>query len=139
MGPTMMKKKKCGGTDSKSERKAKCIRHLAVGNSQNLAKQLRKRRAALAGFSKEQLVNTFLELEAGVAMLEMQVEKVRRAEEEIAEVGEEDYDFFRGEFPMSRETAEKVRWYQERIMEVKEENAHLMTKIDHASPPHGGA
>ena len=98
----MMKKKKCGGSDSKSEREAKCFRHLAVGNSQNLAKQLRKRRAALAGFSKEQLVNTFLELEAGVAMLEMQVEKVRKAEEEIAEVGEEDYDFFRGEFPMSR-------------------------------------
>ena len=92
-----MKKKKCGGSDSKSERDAKCIRH-----SQNLAKQLRKRRAAPAGLSKEQLVNTFLELEAGVAMLEMQVEKVRRAEEEIAEVGEEDYDFFRGKFPMSR-------------------------------------
>jgi len=55
------------------------------------------------------------------------VEAVRRAEEEIADVGEEEYDFFRGEFPMSRETAERVRWYQERIIEVKEENAHLMT------------
>ena len=32
----------------------------------------------------------------------MQMEAVKRAEEEIAEVGEEDYDFFKGEFPMSR-------------------------------------
>ena len=107
----MMKNKKCkcGGSDSKSERGAKCrccIRE-AVGSSQNahLARQLRtgscgKRRASLAGLSKEQLVSTFLELESGVAALE--VESVRRAEEEIAEVGEEEYDFFRGEFPMSR-------------------------------------
>ena len=110
---TMMKNKKCkcGSSDSKSERGAKCrccIRE-AVGSLQNayLARQLRtgscgKRRASLAGLSKEQLVSTFLELESGVAVLEMQVEAVRRAEEEIAEVGEEEYDFFRGEFPMSR-------------------------------------
>ena len=109
----MMKNKKCkcGGSDSKPEREARCrccIRH-AVGSLQNalLARQLRtgscgKRRASLAGLSKEQLVSTFLELESGVAALEMQVEAVRRAEEEIAEVGEEEYDFFRGEFPMSR-------------------------------------
>ena len=111
----MMKNKKCkcGGSDSKSERGAKCrccIRE-AVGSSQNahLARQLRtgscrKRRASLAGLSKEQLVSTLLELESRVAALEMQVEAVRRAEEEIAEVGpgEEEYDFFRGEFPMSR-------------------------------------
>ena len=110
----MMKNKKCkcgSGSDSKSEREAKCrccIRP-AAGSLQNphLARQLRtgscgKRRATLAGLSKEQLVSTFLELESGVAALEMQVEAVRRAEEEIAEVGEEEYDFFRGEFPMSR-------------------------------------
>ena len=109
----MMKNKKCkcGGSDSKPEREGRChccIRH-AVGSWQNalLARQLRtgscgKRRASLAGMTKEQLVSTFLELESGVAALEMQVEAVRRAEEEIAEVGEEEYDFFRGEFPMSR-------------------------------------
>ena len=80
-----------------------------VASLQNphLARQMRtgsssKRKATLAGMSKEQLVSTFLELESGVAELEMQVEAVRKAEEEIAEVGEEDYDFFRGEFPMSR-------------------------------------
>ena len=41
-------------------------------------------------------------MESRVAVLEMQMEAVKRAEEEIAEVGEEDYDFFKGEFPMSR-------------------------------------
>ena len=41
-------------------------------------------------------------MESRVAVLEMQMEAVKRAEEEIAEVGEEDYDFFKGEFPMPR-------------------------------------
>ena len=107
---TMMKKCKCGANESKSERESgcRCVRQ-TVASSQNphLARQLRtgssgKRRAALARLSKEQLVSTFLELESGVAALEMQVEAIRKAEEEIAEVGEEEYDFSRGEFPMSR-------------------------------------
>ena len=37
-----------------------------------------------------------------MAVLEMQMEAVKRAEEEIAEIGEEEYDFSKGEFPMSR-------------------------------------
>ena len=106
----MMKKCKCGANDSKSEKESsRCCVRQTVASSQNppLARQLRtgssgKRRAALARLSKEQLVSTFLELESGVAALEMQVEAVRKAEEEIAEVGEEEYDFSRGEFPMSR-------------------------------------
>merc|ERR1712029_61993 len=78
--------------ESKSERESscRCVRQ-TVASSQNphLARQLRtgssgKRRAALARLSKEQLVSTFLELESGVAALEMQVEAIRKAEEEIA-------------------------------------------------------
>ena len=56
----------------------------------------------LASLTKEQLVKRFLELESRVAVLEMQMEAVKRAEEEIAEIGEEEYDFSKGEFPMSR-------------------------------------
>ena len=106
----MMKKCKCDGGGGKSEKGSKCnCTRQTVATLQNphLARQLRlgssgKRKAALAGLSKEELVSTFLELESGVAELEVQVEAVRKAEEEIAEVGEEEYDFSRGEFPMSR-------------------------------------
>ena len=105
----MMKKCKCDG-GGKSEKGSRChCTRQTVASLQNphLARQLRtgssgKRKAVLAGLSKEQLVSTFLELESGVAELELQVEAIRKAEEENAEVGEEDYDFFRGEFPMSR-------------------------------------
>ena len=107
---TMMKKCKCDGGGSKPEKGSRChCTRQTVASLQNphLARQLRigssgKRKAALAGLSKEELVSTFLELESGVAELEVQVEAVRKAEEEMAEVGEEEYDFSRGEFPMSR-------------------------------------
>ena len=110
-GADTMKMCKCGAVnDSKLEKEARCRcfrQTFACSQNPHMARQLRtgrseKRRTALAGFSKEQLVSTFLELETRVTALEMQVEAVRKAEEEIAEVGEEEYDFSRGEFPMSR-------------------------------------
>ena len=144
-----MKKCKCSnlGLDFEKTAKCRCLRQTAVTQLSNrltkTASSGRKRKAVLASLTKEQLVKRFLELESRVAVLEMQMEAVKRAEEEIAEVGEEDYDFFKGEFPMSRslilldailvlfsllrDTAERIRWYQERIFETKEENEYLMT------------
>merc|ERR1719461_1842091 len=126
----MMKKCKCSnlGDDLEKTAKCRCLRQTAVTQLSNqLSNKLtktassgRKRKAVLASLTKEQLVKRFLELESRVAVLEMQMEAVKRAEEEIAEVGEEDYDFFKGEFPMSRDTAERIKWYQERIFETKE-------------------
>ena len=143
-----MKKCKCSnlGVDLEKTAKCRCLRQTAVTQLFNkltkTASSGRKRKAVLASLTKEQLVKRFLELESRVAVLEIQMEAVKRAEEEIAEVGEEDYDFFKGEFPMSRsnfllnmfsvlffllrETAERIRWYQERIFETKEENEYLM-------------
>ena len=143
-----MKKCKCSnlGVDLEKTVKCRCLRQTAVTQLSNkltkTASSGRKRKAVLASLTKEQLVKRFLELESRVAVLEMQMEAVKRAEEEIAEVGEEDYDFFKGEFPMSRsffllyvisvlffllrDTAERIRWYQERIFETKEENEYLM-------------
>ena len=143
-----MKKCKCSnlGVDLEKTAKCRCLRQTAVTQLSNrltkTASSGRKRKAVLASLTKEQLVKRFLELESRVAVLEMQMEAVKRAEEEIAEVGEEDYDFFKGEFPMSRslilldailvlfsllrDTAERIRWYQERIFETKEENEYLM-------------
>ena len=103
-----MKKCKCSniGVDLEKIAKCRCLRQTAVTQlSTKLTKTAssgRKRKAVLASLTKEQLVKRFLELESRVAVLEMQMEVVKRAEEEIAEVGEEDYDFFKGEFPMSR-------------------------------------
>ena len=144
-----MKKCKCSnlGVDLEKTAKCRCLRQTAVTQLSNrltkTASSGRKRKAVLASLTKEQLVKRFLELESRVAVLEMQMEAVKRAEEEIAEVGEEDYDFFKGEFPMSRsffllyvisvlffllrDTAERIRWYQERIFETKEENEYLMS------------
>ena len=105
---TMMKKCKCSnlGVDLEKTAKCRCLRQTAVTQLSNkltkTASSGRKRKAVLASLTKEQLVKRFLELESRVAVLEMQMEVVKRAEEEIAEVGEEDYDFFKGEFPMSR-------------------------------------
>ena len=86
--------------------KCRCLRQTAVTQLSNrltkTANSGRKKKAVLASLTKEQLVKRFLELESRVAVLEMQMEVVKRAEEEIAEVGEEDYDFFKGEFPMPR-------------------------------------
>ena len=143
-----MKKCKCSNLDLDLEKiaKCRCSRQTAVTQLSNrltkTASSGRKRKAVLASLTKEQLVKRFLELESRVAVLEMQMEAIKRAEEEIAEVGEEDYDFFKGEFPMSRslillnvilvlffllrDTAERIRWYQERIFETKEENEYLM-------------
>ena len=104
----MMKKCKCSNLDLDLEKiaKCRCSRQTAVTQLSNrltkTASSGRKRKAVLASLTKEQLVKRFLELESRVAVLEMQMEAVKRAEEEIAEVGEEDYDFFKGEFPMSR-------------------------------------
>ena len=144
----MMKKCKCSnlGLDLEKTAKCRCLRQTAVTQLSNrltkTASSGRKRKAVLASLTKEQLVKRFLEVESRVAVLELQMEAVKRAEEEIAEVGEEDYDFFKGEFPMSRsffllyvisvlffllrDTAERIRWYQERIFETKEENEYLM-------------
>ena len=144
----MMKKCKCDnfGLDLEKTAKCRCLRQTAVTQLSNrltkTASSGRKRKVVLASLSKEQLVKRFLELESRVAVLEMQMEAVKRAEEEIAEVGEEEYDFFKGEFPTSRsffllyvisvlffllrDTAERIRWYQERIFETKEENEFLM-------------
>ena len=103
-----MKKCKCSnlGVDLEKTAKCRCLRQTAVTQLSNkltkTASSGRKRKAVLASLTKEQLVKRFLELESRVAVLEMQMEAVKRAEEEIAEVGEEDYDFFKGEFPMSR-------------------------------------
>ena len=143
-----MKKCKCSniGVDLEKIAKCRCLRQTAVTQlSTKLTKTAssgRKRKAVLASLTKEQLVKRFLELESRVAVLEMQMEAVKRAEEEIAEVGEDEYDFSKGEFPMSRslfllnaisvlffllrDTAERIRWYQERIFETKEENEYLM-------------
>ena len=144
----MMKKCKCSnlGLDLEKTAKCRCLRQTAVTQLSNrltkTASSGRKRKAVLASLTKEQLVKRFLELESRVAVLEMQMEAVKRAEEEIAEIGEEEYDFSKGEFPMSRsffllyvisvlffllrDTAERIRWYQERIFETKEENEYLM-------------
>ena len=103
-----MKKCKCSnlGLDLEKTVKCRCSRQTAVTQLSNrltkTASSGRKRKAVLASLTKEQLVKRFLELESRVAVLEMQMEAIKRAEEEIAEVGEEDYDFFKGEFPMSR-------------------------------------
>ena len=143
-----MKKCKCSnlGVDLEKTAKCRCLRQTAVTQLSNkltkTASSGRKRKAVLASLTKEQLVKRFLELESRVAVLEMQMEAVKRAEEEIAEVGEDEYDFSKGEFPMSRslfllnaisvlffllrDTAERIRWYQERIFETKEENEYLM-------------
>ena len=137
----MMKKCKCSNLDLDLEKiaKCRCSRQTAVTQLSNrltkTASSGRKRKAVLASLTKEQLVKRFLELESRVAVLEMQMEAVKRAEEEIAEVGEAEYDFSKGEFPMSRslfllnaisvlffllrDTAERIRWYQERIFETK--------------------
>ena len=99
-----MKKCKCDnfGLDLEKTAKCRCLRQTAVTQLSNrltkTASSGRKRKVVLASLSKEQLVKRFLELESRVAVLEMQMEAVKRAEEEIAEVGEEDYDFFKGEF-----------------------------------------
>ena len=104
----MMKKCKCSNLDLDLEKivKCRCSRQTAVTLLSNrltkTASSGRKRKAVLTSLTKEQLVKRFLEVESRVAVLEMQMEAVKRAEEEIAEVGEEYYDFFKGEFPMSR-------------------------------------
>ena len=104
----MMKKCKCSnlGVDLEKTAKCRCLRQTAVTQLSNkltkTASSGRKRKAVLASLTKEQLVKRFLELESRVAVLEMQMEAVKRAEEEIAEIGEDEYDFSKGEFPMSR-------------------------------------
>ena len=103
-----MKKCKCSNLclDLEKTAKCRCLRQTAVTQLSNrltkTASSGRKRKVVLASLSKEQLVKRFLELESRVAVLEMQMEAVKRAEEEIAEIGEEEYDFSKGEFPMSR-------------------------------------
>ena len=76
--------------------------------------------------SKEGLFNEFLMIERKLKELEERVELVKRVEEKMAGVEEDDYEFHRGEFPMHPKLAEKIHLLQKRILQLKLENQSLL-------------
>ena len=76
--------------------------------------------------SKEGLIKEFLMMERKLKELEERVELVRRVEEKMAGVEEDDYEFHRGEFPMHPKLAEKIHLLQKQILQLKLENQSLL-------------
>jgi len=79
----------------------------------------------LSGLGKGDLITDYMILEKRVDTLTKRMVEVNAREELKARNGEADYEFHKGEIPMSPETAEKIRIFQAEIQKLKNDNNSL--------------
>lgn len=79
----------------------------------------------LSGLGKGDLIKDYMILEKRVDTLSKRMVEVNNREELKARNGEADYEFHKGEIPMSPETAEKIRIFQAEIQKLKNDNTSL--------------
>jgi len=90
----------------------------------------------LSALEKTDLIVEYMIMEKRVEELKKRLEEVRVREEAKARAGEADYEFFKGEVPMSPPTAQKIRVFQSEInklnienISLRKENSHLRTQL----------
>lgn len=79
----------------------------------------------LSALGKGDLITDYMIMEERVETLNKRMMEVNAREELKARNGEADYEFHKGEIPMSPETAEKIRIFQTEILKLKTDNVSL--------------
>lgn len=79
----------------------------------------------LSALGKGDLITDYMMMEERVETLTKRMMEVNAREELKARNGEADYEFHKGEIPMSPETAEKIRIFQAEILTLKTDNVSL--------------
>jgi len=80
----------------------------------------------LEKMSKEMLLNEYMIVERKNEVLEAKLDNILEKEEEKANRGEADYEFYKGEIPMEPAMADKIQVFQFEINMLKTENQRLL-------------